>query len=341
MSSQGAERLPAGTLTLERILQTVVYFRSWIILVTLLLFFSVMLPPFFQSYSFYNFLLLAAPLSIAAIGQSFCLISKNIDLSVGNLALLTGYIVAWLSAEDPTYASGLRLDPILAIVIALIIATLLGLANGLLVAKIGLHPFLATIATSLIFRSAALVMAEGHTISGLPEKVFSDLGRGKTLGVLPYCFILAIILYVIATLILNRTMFGWHVYATGGRRYSAYITGINVKKTIIFVFMLSGLFAGISGVVLTAKTQAATITTAINYEFYTIGVAVLGGISITGGVGELPNALVGALIFGAIEIALSLSGISVFWIRVVEGIVIMIAVITDFVFSYLMRRRVS
>jgi len=257
--------------------------------------------------------------AVIALGMTFVILSGGIDLSVGSLLALAGVVLAWaLQAGWPVPA---------AILAGLAVGAASGLVNGLLITKGRLPAFIATLGMMSIARGAALVFTSGRPISGFGAG-FRQLSTARILGV-PAPIVITIALYALGHFLLTRTRFGRYVYAIGGNEEATRLSGINAGFHKTMVYVLSGVASGLAAALLTARLNSAQPIAGINYELDAIAATVIGGTSLSGGVGTLHGTLIGALIMGVLRNGLNLLGTSSFFQQIVIGIVIITAVLVD------------
>lgn len=278
--------------------------------------------PHFRTFS--NFMSLLRQSSIngfIAFGMTCVILTGGIDLSVGSvLALTTAFCAFFIKG-------GMSVG--LAMLIALIFGTVLGILNGLLVTKCRLQPFIATLITMTVFRGLTLIFTGGRPISGLGDSAFLKfVGKGEILGV-PFPVILFIIVFLIFMFILGKTTFGRKVYATGSNADSAKLAGVNIDRTKIIVYATSGLMAAMAGLIVLSRLGSAQPTLGSGYELDAIAAVALGGTSMNGGRGKIWGTLIGILIIAVLNNGLNILGVSSYWQDVVKGLVILIAVLSD------------
>ena len=250
---------------------------------------------------------------IIAAGMAFVIITAGIDLSVGSVTGLSGAIVAKFITEG-TMPFGW------AILVALLIGAAIGYLNGFLISRTDIPPFVMTLGTMISLRGVCYLVCEGKPIGNLPEYML-NLGMGSFLGIpTPIYFMVAI--FIIAGIILNRTPFGRSVYAVGGNPQAAFHAGINSKRVISSVYMISGLFCAVAGIILAARNASAQPTAGNTFELEAIAACAIGGISMAGGYGSIVGVCLGALLMGAINNGMNLLYISSYWQLVVKGIII-------------------
>lgn len=290
-------------------------------LIILMIFVSILNSTFLQSNNLLNLMRQLIINGFIALGMTFVILTGGIDLSVGSTLALTSAIFAGLLQNG--------MNTGLAILIALVLGLVLGLLNGILITKGKLAPFIVTLATMTIFRGLTLVYTDGRPIAGPRDDfAFKFLGKGQFLGI-PFQVILFILAFLVLWMILNKTALGRKIYAVGGNEKASFISGINIDKVKIWVYVISSLMAVLSGLVLTSRLNSAQPTAGAAYEMDAIAAVVLGGTSMTGGSGSLTGTLIGILILGVLNNGLNLLGVSSFYQQIVKGIVILIAVLID------------
>lgn len=290
-------------------------------LIILMIFVSILNPTFLQANNLMNLMRQLIINGFIALGMTFVILTGGIDLSVGSTLALTSAIFAGLLQNG--------MNTGLAILVAVGLGLILGLINGILITKGKLAPFIVTLATMTIFRGLTLVYTDGRPIAGPKDNfAFKFLGKGQFFGI-PFQVILFILAFLILWIILNKTSLGRKIYAVGGNEKASFISGINIDKVKIWVYVISSLMAVLSGLVLTSRLNSAQPTAGAAYEMDAIAAVVLGGTSMTGGSGSLTGTLIGILILGVLNNGLNLLGVSSFYQQIVKGIVILIAVLID------------
>jgi ribose transport system permease protein len=258
-------------------------------------------------------------IAIMSVGMTYVIITAGIDLSVGSVVALSGCMSAWyLVAGYPIW---------LCILIGLFLGALTGLVNGLLIVKINLAPFIATLGTMGIARGVVLALTMGYPIQPFPEE-FQFFGRGN-LGPIPIPVVIMTVIVVLGQLFLSRTTTGRYIYYVGSNPTAARLSGLNVGRILIFVYTIAGLLAGLSAVVLISRLTSAQSNMGMGWELDAIAAVVIGGTSLAGGEGSVLGSLIGAALMGVIKNALILLGVNVYWQSVVIGMVIVLAVGID------------
>jgi len=282
---------------------------------------SIMSPSFLTADNIFNVLRQVSISALIAFGMTFVILTGGIDLSVGSTLALTGAVAASLLAGGT--------DPFIAMGVALILGLILGAINGVVIAKGKVAPFIATLATMTIYRGLTLVYTDGKPISGLGDHLsFQMFGKGYFLGI-PVPVVTMLIAFFVLYFILRETTFGRRVYAIGGNAEASRLSGINVDRTTIAVYALTGMLAAMAALILTSRLNSAQPTAGQSYELDAIAAVVLGGTSLTGGRGWIVGTLIGALIIGVLNNGLNLIGVSSFFQQVVKGLVILFAVLID------------
>ena len=287
-----------------------------------------------------NILLMTVHVSInafLAIGMTFVIVSGGIDLSVGSIMGLTGMIVgALIDVGVPLQIFGVVIyfHTWFILLIGLAIGAGIGVLNGLVITKLKVAPFIATLGMLYIARGFALLSNNGSTFpflngqKGLGNMGFPWLGGGSILGI-PVPIWLFVLAALIATFVARRTPFGRHVFAVGGNERAAALSGVRVKSIQLAVYVISGALAALSGMIVTSQLVASQPATGTSYELNAIAAAVLGGTSLMGGRGSIGGTVIGAFVIGILADGLVMVGVSDFWQMVIKGLVIILAVAID------------
>lgn len=258
---------------------------------------------------------------ILAIGMTFVILTAGIDLSIGSLLAIAGMVAASLVVGSHPA------NPLLAALAAVGVGAAFGAVNGMLIARFRVPPFVATLGMLSIGRGATLLYSGGQPIPSL-SLGYRYIGQGM-IGGIPVPVILFAAVFVAAWLTLRFTIYGRHVYAVGGNIRSAKTSGIATGRIIFSVYVLMGALSGLAGVVLTARTSAALPQAGLGYELDAIAAVVIGGTSLTGGVGSIVATLVGVLIIGVLSNGLDLLGVSSYYQQIIKGTIIVVAVLID------------
>lgn len=261
-----------------------------ILLVALIVLLAISTPSFFTSTNLLNILNQNAPLAIIAIAGTFVIISGSFDLSTAAMYAVGSVAAAWVATETG--------DARLALLSAPVLCLLLGAFNGLAVTKLKVHSFLATLATSLIFKAIAVLITGGFLIS-VTTPGFSELGRGR-IGAVFYSVIILVLFAAVMWFVLSGTTFGRHVFAVGGNQEAAKLSGISVDRVRITVFALSGLAAGIAAAIGVSRIASGQPQAGAGLEFDAIAAVILGGTSIYGGIGAVWRSVAGVFLIALI-----------------------------------------
>jgi ribose/xylose/arabinose/galactoside ABC-type transport system permease subunit len=300
----------------------------WIILFCLVICLAFLTEDFLTPINLSNILLHSTVLGILAIGETFCLLSGNFDLSVESTMAFAPAVVFILTAAAPR-GLGLNIHPLIQVILVLLAGVIVGLINGLLVVKVGINPFLVTLSMMIILRGATLVLTKGLTIYNIHPVVRTIGGNNLAMGICPYSIIYMVILYLVSQLVLKRTRYGRDLITIGGNNEAAKAFGIKVESRVIIAFIISGLLAAFAGLVMTARINsvAASIGTGIGSMVF--AAAALGGVSLQGGIGSYWGVIGGVILLGVIDNGLTLLHVSPFWTKIGSGIIIFIAIIVD------------
>lgn len=318
-------------------LALVLKLRALIALGVVLAFFSVMAPNFLSTANFLIMFKHVAITAILAIGMSFVILTGGIDLSVGSIAGLGGMVAGALILNGLTIAPlGVVVYPGVPMVIAivLLLGGLAGFANGVLVSRFKVAPFIATLGMLYVARGAAMLLSNGATFPNLTGREdlgntgFPWLGAGTVLG-LPVTVLVMGVIALVAAFVARDTPFGRRVYAVGGNERAALLSGVRVDRVKIAVYVISGVCAALVGLVVSSELVAAHPASGETFELSAIAAVVLGGASLSGGRGTVGGALIGACVIGVLGDGLVMMGVSEFWQMVVKGLVIIAAVVLD------------
>lgn len=326
MTTQNAERSKQNIfLRLARFRETGII----IFIIVLIIAVSIRSPYFLELENFRDILLNISILAIVALGQTMVIITRGIDLSVGSMIGLVAMMVAFVVKVNP------EMSPVLAVLLGMAIGSVLGSFNGLIITAGNVPPIIATLGTLSVFRGAVFLYSEGNWINAfeLPQS-FKVLAKGTPLG-LPNLVIIALVVAVIIYYFLNYTRTGRDIYAVGSNPDAAQVAGIRVQRIIFMVYVISGLLCGLAGVLWASRFESAQTNTALGFELQTVAASVVGGVNIFGGSGTVTGVLLGALLLGIINNALTLVRISPFWQLAAQGSLILLAVIAD---SVILRR---
>lgn len=290
-------------------------------LVIIMVYFTVMKAKFLTLDNMLNMLRQTSINGLLAIGMTFVVLTGGIDLSVGSIVGASGMfaaLVARTATGMPWY---------LAVLVGLGIGLLLGAVNGVIISYLKVPAFIATLGMLSIARGVTFMASDAKPVPGLSDG-FLKIGGGSV-GIIPIPIIILILVLIISYIVLYKTRYGRYIFATGGNPVSARVSGINVKAIICSVYMISGVLAGLAGVILTSRVTSGLSQGGNGYEVDAIAAAVIGGNSLSGGRGRLWGTIVGFLIMGVMNNGLDMMAVSSYWQLVIKGIIIIGAVMLD------------
>lgn len=290
-------------------------------LVLIMAFFTIMKSKFLTVDNILNMLRQTSINGFLAIGMTFVVLTGGIDLSVGSIVGASGMFAA-LVARTST-----GMPWFLAVLVGLGIGLLLGTVNGVIVSYLRVPAFIATLGMLSIARGVTYMASDAKPVPGLSPG-FLKIGGGS-LGIIPIPVVILALVLVICYIVLYKTRYGRYVFATGGNAVSARVSGINVRGVTCSVYMISGILAGLAGVILTSRVTSGLAAGGDGYEVDAIAAAVIGGNSLSGGRGRLWGTIIGFLIMGAMNNGLDMMAVSSYWQLVIKGIIIIGAVMLD------------
>jgi inositol transport system permease protein len=302
-----------------------------IVLVFMIIILSIIQPAFLGATNIFNVLTQSCIFGIMALGMTFVIISKGIDLSVGSVLALSGVIAASfgqiMDATEKYFPNMPELPVIVPIAVGLGIGALCGFINGWLIAKTKIPAFIATLGMLTVARGFALIYTSGRPVSELIPSLtfFGD----KIFNVIPVPVIVFAIMIVISHILLNKTRFGKNTYAIGGNITAAEVSGVNVSKYLILIYTYCGLLAGLAAIVFAGRVGSVHPGAADGYELTAIASTTIGGTSHSGGIGTIIGAFIGAMVLAVLRNGFTLLGINAYWQKIAEGVIIVAAVIID------------
>lgn len=265
-------------------------------------------------------LLNGAVIALLALGQTFVLLVGGIDLSTGANIAFMGVLVSLLMAHGIIWP--------VAILLTLGAGALMGVVNGLIIQIFRAPPFIVTFSTMGVASSLALIITGANSIS-VTQAGFAFVGQGNIAGV-PTPVVIIIVCAVLGWLLLSKTVLGTHIYATGGNREAARLAGVNLTTTTITVYAISGFCASLGGIVDTSRLMVGFPTTGLGDElFFSIAAAVIGGVSLFGGIGRVQGAMIGAVLIAVVSDGMNVLNVSSYWQSLVIGLIVLVAVIFD------------
>lgn len=304
-------------------------------LVILVFVFGTLEPKFLKVVNILNVMRQVSITGLIAIGMTFVILTAGIDLSVGSVVALAGLVAAAVAkgtrentlALGTTEASGYGVTA--AVLAAIGVGLACGIIQGLMITQLGVPAFVVTLGGLSAFRGAALLFSNGGPISGFDE-TYRRWGQGKVLGdQVPIPVIIFLSFALLAHIVLRYTQYGRHVYAVGGNKEAARLSGLNVKAITASVYVIVGFFAGLAGFVLSSRLNSSEAVAGVGYELTVIASVVIGGTSLFGGEGGIPGTVVGALLIGVLTNGLVLMNVSSYIQQIIIGAIIILAVAFD------------
>ena len=320
-------RVHSGRLSLLHFLADYIIILPILLLIVIWTFIA---PNFLTYNNFMNVLRQVSMVAILAAGQYFMICTGYIDFALGALVGLCGIIFA-KAMVDWSMAPGL------AALAALMVGLLCELVSGTLVTNFHLPAFVATLGMMYIGRGLCYVITNSYPISKIPASV-AWIGRGYIANAIPWPVAIMIMVYIIVTFVSKKTKFGRFVYATGGNREAAHLSGINVNLITKCSFLLGGLFSTLTAVILVSRLNSGQPSAGTGYEFQAVIACVMGGVSLAGGKGKAPGVILGAIFVGLLTNGMTLINVDSNWQQVVQGVVLILAITFD---VYKQRRQAS
>ena len=303
----------------KKLINQINIYRSVLILFVICVFATILSPSFLSVTNLFNVFKQITVAGIVGCGMTFVILTGGIDLSVGSILGLSGVLASGVLASTGNTAA--------AVAVSLVVGVACGAVNGFFVSVCGIPPFISTLGMMTLLRGVILVYTKGSPIP-IKSDAYKFFGKGSIAGI-PVPVIILIIVFLLAHYILTQTSYGRSVYAVGGNREAARLSGIRVKTSEFLVYTLNGLMCGMAGLILTARLGSAQSTSGTGIEMDAIAAVILGGTSLSGGVGFVLPTVVGAMIMGIIDNILTLMNVNPHATNIVKGAVILIAVLVD------------
>lgn len=303
----------------KKLINQINIYRSVLILLVICVFATILSPSFLSVTNLFNVFKQITVAGIVGCGMTFVILTGGIDLSVGSILGLSGVLASGVLASTGNTAA--------AVAVSLVVSVACGAVNGFFVSVCGIPPFISTLGMMTLLRGVILVYTKGSPIP-IKSDAYKFFGKGSIAGI-PVPVIILIIVFLLAHYILTQTSYGRSVYAVGGNREAARLSGIRVKTSEFLVYTLNGLMCGMAGLILTARLGSAQSTSGTGIEMDAIAAVILGGTSLSGGVGFVLPTVVGAMIMGIIDNILTLMNVNPHATNIVKGAVILIAVLVD------------
>lgn len=288
-----------------------------IVFIVIFIFFSLVSKSFLTTGNLINILRQVSILTIVGTGFTFLIISGGIDLSIGSTVGLCGVVAAILISK-------FNVPILLALFLAVLLGGIIGIINGLIVTKVNIPPLLATLGMMITIRGVALIISSGKAIFNLPDS-FLWIGRGH-IWIIPVPIVIMIIFLLIFLFIQQKTAFSIYMYAIGGNRVAAKLSGIRDELNIVLIFAITGMLTGLAGVMTASRLGVGLPTAGEGFEFDVIIAVVVGGTSIFGGIGSIQGTLLGALIIGVLSNGMIILNVHSFYQSVAKGILLIVAV---------------
>ena len=290
---------------------------------------SIFVPNFLTERNMLGLLQSVVTVGIVACTMMFCLAARDFDLSVGSIVAFAGMVAVMASNATGSIIIG--------ILAAVLCGAMVGLINGVVIAKFRINALITTLATMQIVRGLALIASDGRAV-GINDPNFYQLALSKLLGVPTPIWVL-LILFVIFGFVLNRTVFGKNTLAIGGNPEASRLAGVNVDRTRIWIFTLQGMVCAIAGILLASRITSGQPNAAVGLELSVISACVLGGVSLAGGRAAIAGVIVGVMIMGIAENVMNLLNIPAFYQYIVRGVILLLAVLLDNLRSNALGRR--
>lgn len=303
-----------------------------IVLAILVIYVSISQPNFLTIKNIMNIAINAAPRVIIAFGVCGCLITKGTDLSAGRVVGLSACIAGTL-LQKPDYSGKFfpnlpELNMFLVFAIAILVCCVFGLINGIIVAYLSVPAFIGTLGMQMIVYGVCLVYTNATPI-GAYRADYIAFTQGRIGGQVPFLFIYALIIGLIMWFIFNMTRHGKYMYAIGGNEAAAEVSGVNVKKTKIIIYVTATILYAIGGILLGGKTGGSSVNMGQGYELEAIAACTIGGVSVNGGIGRISGVVIGVMVFELLKSSLQFLGVETNYQYIVQGIVIVVAIALD------------
>ncbi len=297
-------------------------YGTLISLAVLVMIVSIINPTFISTNNALNIFKQITVSGLIAYGMTFVILTGGIDLSVGSTLGLSGIILGLLIKSG--------VNDVLSIIIILVMGTILGFINGVLVSKMKLQPFIATLSTMAMYRGLAMIISNGIPFMDVTKNapVLDFFSQGNVIGI-PFPMIVFIIFLGILYIILQKTVFGKGIYAIGGNETVARLSSVPVIRVKSIVYAISGFLCAVAAVILTSRLSSAQPTAGSGFEMDAIAAVVIGGTSMSGGKGKIVGTFLGVIIIGVLNNALNIIGVSAYYQQFVKGVVILLAVMLD------------
>lgn len=290
------------------------------ILIVMFIIFSALSPAFLKYQNLINILRQVSTTAIVTVGFSMLLIIGGLDLSVGSQIAVMGVVTGLLLQKG--------VPAVIALLIGILLTTAIGIFNGWVIVKTDIPPMMATIAMMTALRGVAYILCGGYPIYDMPKTII-NIGQGLVLGFIPVPVIIMLVIIVIGTIVLNKTYLGRYFFAVGNNDEATRLCGINVSKVKIIAYGITGLLTGIAGAITMGRVSSAQPAAGDAFEMDVLTAAVLGGVSVNGGRGSIPLAMLGVLVIGVLTNGMQLIGVNDYWQKLVKGAILLIVIVLD------------
>jgi ribose transport system permease protein len=297
-------------------------FLAFASLIVLIIIFSLASPNFFQFENIIGILLSTSVIGILALGATFIIITSGIDLSVGTVMTLC-------SVMTGIFISSMGLPIIVGVVGGILTGALAGFIAGFVIARMQIPPFIATLAMMMIAKGLALVISGAAPIYFTEYPVFTKIAMGNIIPGVPNAVVIFFLMAIIGAILLNKTVIGRYTFAIGSNEESTRLSGVNVNKWKVIVYVIAGIFTGVAGILMASRLNSAQPALGQGYELEAIAAVVIGGTSLSGGKGTILGTVIGALIMSVLTNGLRILSVPQEWQTVVVGAVILVAVYAD------------
>lgn len=293
----------------------------YIALLVLIIVMTIASPSFLNVTNIFNILKQNAVYGVLAVGMTFVIVTGGIDLSVGSIVAITACFATKLAQDGTTLPVGV------AMLVGLLVGLACGVFSGFFIAYTGVPAFIATLATQQIARGIVYVFTDGRPITGVSDS-YKYIGSAAW-GVVPVMVVIYALFLVAGTFLLKYSKYGRHVYAVGGNKRAALVSGINVKRTEFLVYVICGICAAVGGLMLSSRVQTGQPAGGEGYEMEAITAAVIGGASLSGGKGTIFGSFIGLLVVAILTNGLDLLNVSSYYQEIIKGVIILLAVLAD------------
>ncbi|OLZ09077.1 ABC transporter permease [Sulfobacillus thermosulfidooxidans] len=303
---------------------------SWMVgvLALLVAVFSIVAPGFLSQQNFRSTTMYASDTLLLAVSETFVILTGGIDLSVGAVLGLSGMVSSDLMQTMLMHGTNQGISMALGILAGLVVGFVVGLVNGLVITKLRVTSFIATLGTMGIATGLTFIITNGADVTNIPSAM-NAIGSTYILGWFPVPFLVAVVLAVGASLVLTHTRFGVRTYAVGSNQEGTRVSGVNINKHILKIYVISGVIAGLAGILVVARLMTGSPLEGANDELNAIAAVVIGGASLFGGRGKILGSFIGGLVIAVLVTGLVIAGVQPYWQQVAIGMVIILAVFID------------